>query len=73
MARGDPAFPLEHVVPYMRGAKFAVTAMRRRHGTHDRDLPDDVKRYVAMTERYQEAARATFRLRKERASGSRSG
>jgi hypothetical protein len=71
MARGDPAFPLEHIVPYMRGARFAVAAMRRRHGTHDRDLSDDAKRYVAMTERYQEAAKATFRLRNERASGPR--
>jgi len=69
VARGDPAFPLESLVPYLRGAMFAVTAMSRRHGEHDPDLRADADRYVAMTARYQEAAKATFRLRRDRTQG----
>ncbi len=52
----------------MRGAQFAVTAMSRRHAAHDPDLRADADRYVAMVTRYQEAAKATFRLRQEAAS-----
>jgi hypothetical protein len=69
MARGDPGFALENIVPYMRGAMFAVTAMSRRHGMHDPDLRADAERYIAMTARYQEAAKATFKLRRERGQG----
>lgn len=66
MARGDPPMALENLVPYFRGAQFAVTAMSRRHASHDPDLRADADRYVAMAARYQEAAKATFRLRQER-------
>ncbi|GAC1616327.1 MAG: hypothetical protein NVS9B1_26060 [Candidatus Dormibacteraceae bacterium] len=69
MARGDPAFQLENLVPYMRGAQFAVTAMRMRHGQHDPDLAADQERYVAMAMRFQDAAKATFKLRQERGRG----
>ena len=69
MARGDPAFQLENLVPYLRGARFAVTAMRLRHGEHDPDLADDAKRFTDMTARFEEAARATFRLRREKTQG----
>ncbi len=69
MARGDPAFPLENLVPYMRGGRFAVLALRHRHHRHDPDLADDTDRYVAMAMRYEEVAKATFRLRRERGQG----
>ena len=69
MARGDPAFPLENLVPFMRGGRFAVIALRHRHRHHDPDLAADADRYVAMTLRYEEAAKATFRLRRERGQG----
>ncbi len=69
MAKGDPAFQLENLVPYMRGAQFAVTAMSRRHSVHDPDLRSDAERYIAMAARYQEAAKATFKLRQEKARG----
>ena len=69
MARGDPAFPLENLVPYMRGGRFAVTAMRVRHGDGNLALVDDAKRYAEMTVRFEEAGKATFRLRKEKAQG----
>ena len=60
---------LESIAPYMRGARFAVVAMRRRHGRHDDDLAADAKRYIEMADRYSEAARATFKLRRERQAG----
>lgn len=69
MARGDPAFPLENLVPYMRGGRFAVIALRHRHRHHDPDLAADADRYVAMTLRYEDAAKATFRLRRDRGQG----
>jgi hypothetical protein len=69
MARGDPPFPLENLVPYLRGGRFAVIALRHRHGHHDPDLAADADRYVAMTLRYEDAAKATFRLRRERSQG----
>jgi hypothetical protein len=69
MARGDPAFPLENLVPYMRGGRFAVIALRHRHRHHDPDLAADADRYIEMTVRYEEAAKATFRLRRERGQG----
>jgi len=69
MARGDPAFPLENLVPYLRGARFGVTAMRVRHGEHDLALVDDAKRFAEMTTRFEEAAKATFRLRREKGQG----
>ena len=66
MARGDPAFPLENLVPYLRGGRFSALALRHRHRHHDPDLEADVDRYMEMTIRYEDAAKATFRLRRER-------
>ena len=66
MARGDRPLPLEQLEPYMRGARFAAVALGRRHGEHDPDLADDVARYVAMTERYRQAAIATVKLQRDR-------
>jgi hypothetical protein len=65
MARGDPAFPLEHLVPYFRGGRFAMIAVRvRRYGVPELDR--QVERYVAMADRYMAAAVATMRLRRQR-------
>ena len=72
MPRGAPAMPLEQLVPYFRGARFAVVALRRRHpGTPG--LDSDAQRYIDMLDRYSEAAIATFRLKRaqEQASGPR--
>ena len=66
MARGDRPLPLKQLEPYMRGAKFAVRALSRRHGAHDPDIVADAERYFEMAERYRQAAIATFRLWKER-------
>lgn len=64
MARGDRPLPLEQLEPYMRGAKFAVQALSRRHKDHDPDLATDSARYFDMAERYRQAAIATFRARR---------
>lgn len=65
MARGDRPLPLEQLEPYMRGAKFAVRALSRRH-QHDPDLAADAERYFEMAERYRQAAIATFRAQRDR-------
>jgi hypothetical protein len=65
MARGDRALPFEQLEPYMRGAKFAVQALRMRHEDHDPDIAEDARRYFEMAERYRQAAIATFRAKRE--------
>ena len=65
MARGDPPFPLEHLVPYFRGGRFAMVAVRgRRYGAPE--LDGQIERYIAMADRYMAAAVATYRLRRQR-------
>ncbi len=65
MARGDPPFPLEHLVPYFRGGRFAMVSVRgRRYGVPALDRQID--RYVAMADRYMAAAVATYRLHRQR-------
>ena len=64
MARGDRPLPFEQLEPYMRGAKFASVAFRRRHAAHDQDLEADAERYFEMAERYRQAAIATFKLKR---------
>jgi hypothetical protein len=66
MARGDRPLPFEQLEPYMRGAKFAVQAISRRHKDHDPDLAADAARYFEMAERYRQAAIATFRAKRDR-------
>jgi len=64
MARGDPPFPLEHLVPYFRGGRFAMVSVRGRRY----ELPQldrQVERYIAMADRYMAAAVATYRLRRQ--------
>ena len=65
MAPGDPAFPLENLVPYFRGGRFAMIAVKSR-GYGVPDLDRQVERYVAMADRYMAAAVATYRLRRQR-------
>lgn len=68
MARGDPAFPLENLVPYFRGGRFAQIAVRgRRYGVPALDR--QVDRYVAMADHYIAAAVATVRLHRQREEG----
>ena len=65
MARGDSPFLLENLVPYFRGGRFAMVAVRgRRYGVPELDR--QIERYVAMADRYMAAATATYRLRRQR-------
>jgi hypothetical protein len=64
--------PLEQLVPYFRGARFANVALRFRH-PDDPALGADTGRYIAMCDHYTEAAVATFRLRRERERNSSGG
>jgi hypothetical protein len=64
MARGDPAMPLENLVPYFRGGRFAMVAVRLR-GYGVPQLDRQIERYVAMADNYIAAAVATVRLRRQ--------
>ena len=65
MARGDAPFPLEHLVPYFRGGRFAMVAVRgRRYGVPKLDR--QIERYIAMADRYMAAAVETYRVRQQR-------
>lgn len=55
---GPSAMTVHAMEPYFRGAKFAVTAMKRRHP----QLDDDATEYIAQMDRYVELVR---RLRRE--------
>ena len=64
MARGDPPMPLENLVPYLRGGRFAMVAVKlRRYGVPELDR--QVDRYIAQADRYMAAAVATYRLRRQ--------
>ena len=64
MARGDPPMALENLVPYFRGGRFAMVAVKlRRYGLPELDR--QVDRYIAQADRYMAAAVATYRLRRQ--------
>ncbi len=50
--------PIEGLPHYLRGAKFAVLALRARHRSVDEEFKDDTKVYVQRVERYLEALTA---------------
>lgn len=52
---GDKAVAYEGLATYFRGAKFAILAIRGRHGRADVEFRDDMKAYVEMVERYLDA------------------
>ena len=68
MPKGDPPFPLEHLAPYFRGGRYAMVSMKIRFRGDER-VKEVSDRYIAMADRYVEAAKATFKLRKERSGG----
>lgn len=54
---GPRAMPVEAMLPYFRGARFAALAMGLRHGHHDVTIKDDSKAYVEEMDRFMEAVR----------------
>jgi hypothetical protein len=57
---GPNAIPLEQLLPYYRGARFAVIAMSRRHP----DTKEEADRYVAQLDRYTEAVKQAYRAKR---------
>ena len=55
---GEEAMPVQALLPYCRGAKFAAKAMGMRHP----EAKDDAARYIEQMDRYMEAVR-TLRAR----------
>jgi hypothetical protein len=54
---GPRAMPIEAMIPYFRGARFAALAMGLRHGHLDESVKDDSKAYVEEMDRFIEAVR----------------
>lgn len=50
---GPGAMPVHAMEPYFRGAKFAVTAMKKRHA----DIAEDAEAFIAQMDRYIELVR----------------
>jgi hypothetical protein len=65
--RGAAPVALENLVPYYRGARYSLLALRLRHPDLPSQVVADMERRVAMLDRYSESAVATFRKRRQRA------
>lgn len=63
---GPKAMPFDALVPYYRGARFAVVAMSRRHP----EIESDAQDYIDEMDRYMANVVALFRKRRERAQES---
>lgn len=55
---GPTAISLEGLPHYLRGAKFATLALRRRHRDISEEFKDDTKSYAMLIDRYLEALSA---------------
>lgn len=58
---GPNAMPFQHLLPYYRGARFAVIAMAGRHP----ETRDEADEYVALLDRYTEAAKQAYRAKRD--------
>lgn len=57
-APGEKAISLEAIPHYLRGARFATLALRRRHREISDAFKDDTKAYIQMVDRYLAAIAA---------------
>ena len=55
---GPTAMPISGLPYYLKGAKFASLALRRRHRHVSEEFKDDTKGYAALVDRYLEALSA---------------
>jgi hypothetical protein len=62
---GDRAMPLEQLLPYLRGARFAALAMGLRHRHVDPAIAEDSKAFVALMDDYVEVLRDRWRRARE--------
>ena len=58
---GRVAMPFEHLFPYFRGGRFAVSAMLARHP----ELGEDAEAYVAQMDRYMENVKRLFKEKRD--------
>ncbi len=56
---GPKAMPFESLFPYLRGARFAVVAMSRRHGA----IKEDAAAYIEQMDRYIESVQELHRAK----------
>ncbi len=67
MARGDPAFKFENLIPYYNGAYFASVAIKGRLAAAGQlEAARQVTAYQEMVMEFRDAIRETAKLRKAR-------
>ena len=67
MARGDPPFKFENLIPYYNGAYFASVAIKGRLAAAGQlEAARQVNAYQEMVTEFRDAIRATAKLRKAR-------
>ena len=67
MARGDPPFKFENLIPYYNGAYFASVAIKGRlAATGQLEAARLVTAYQEMVTEFRDAIRETAKLRKAR-------
>ncbi len=67
MARGDPAFKFENLIPYYNGAYFASVAIKGRLAAAGQlEAARQVTAYQEMVTEFRDAIRETAKLRKAR-------
>ena len=67
MARGDPPFKFENLIPYYNGAYFASVAIRGRLAAAGQlEAARQVTAYQEMVTEFRDAIRETAKLRKAR-------
>lgn len=67
MARGDPPFKFEHLLPYYNGAFFASVAIKGRlAAVGEVQAAREVTAYQEMVVEFREAIRETHKLRQAR-------
>jgi len=67
MARGDPAFKFENLIPYYNGAYFASVAIKGRLAAVGQlEAARQVTAYQEMVTEFRDAIRETAKLRKAR-------
>jgi hypothetical protein len=67
MARGDPPFTFENLLPYYNGAYFASVAIKGRLAAAGQvDAAREVTAYQEMVTEFRDAIRETAKLRRAR-------
>ena len=67
MSRGDRPMPFEDLLPYYRGARYGMVPFYIRH-RDNQEFSAEAREFIRMMDEWIEAAKATFRLKRDRAS-----